>query len=80
MPSLTRPWCEMQGTEEHLNTHRTSEIPPDDDFYGDDFRFLHKHRASLKLVPVLFHLFRHLVDVGCDEVVWDDILEFLKPE
>lgn len=70
----------MQGTDEHPRTHRTSQIPPDDDFYGDDFCFLHKHRASLKLVPVFLRFFRHLIDVDCDEVVRDDMLEFSKPE
>lgn len=80
MPSLIRACCEMQGTDEHPRTHRTSQIPPDDGFYGDDFRFLHKHRAFLELVPVLLHLFWHLVDVDCDEVVRDDMLELSKPE
>ena len=61
-------------------THRTSEIAPDDGFYGDDFGFLHKHCPSLELVPVLLHFFRHLVNIGCDEVVWDDMLELSKPE
>ena len=74
MPSLIRPYCETQCTNEYLKTRRTSEIPPDDDFYGDDFRFLHEHRASLELVPVLPHLFWHLVDVDCDEVIRGDML------
>jgi hypothetical protein len=64
----------MQCTNEYMKIRRTSEIPPDDGFYGDDFRFLHEHRASLELVPVSLHFFRHLVDVDCDEVTRDDML------
>ena len=66
--------------DDYSRTHRTGEITPDDGFYGDNFCFLHKHCASLKLVPILLHLFRHLIDIDRDEVVWDDMLEFSKPE
>jgi len=61
-------------------THRTSEVSSDNGFYGDDFCFLHEHCASLELVPVFLHFFRHLVDVGCDEVIRDDMLELSKPK
>ena len=81
MPSLDTPGhSEMQCMGDDLRTHRTGEITPDDGFYGHDFCFPHEHRASLELVPVLLHLFRHLVDVDRDEVIWDDVLEFSKPE
>lgn len=75
---LIQPYCKMLMRGER--THRTCEISPDDGLYGDNFGFPHEHCPSLELVPVLLYLFRHFINIDCDEVVWDDVMKFSKPE
>lgn len=58
----------------------TREVPPDDSFYGDNFGFLHEHRPPFELIFVLLHFLRHLVNIGRDEVVWDNVPEHSEPE
>ena len=58
----------------------TGNISPRDGFDRDNLGLLHQHGPSLQLIPVLPNFFWHVVDVGCDEMVWNDIFQKAKPE
>lgn len=59
---------------------RTSHISSHNRLQGNDLGLLDQHRSSVELILVFAHLLRHLIDVGRDEMVWDDVSQFLEPE
>ena len=59
---------------------RTGDIPSDNSLKGNDLCLPNEHRTAVQLALVFAHLIRHLVDVGGDEVIRDDVFEFVEPE
>lgn len=58
----------------------TRDVTSDNRFQRDHFRFPHKHRTPLELVPVLSDLLWHLSNIGRHNVVGNDVLELVEPE
>lgn len=58
----------------------TSDVPSDDRLHRYYSRLSHEHGAALELLAVLPNLFWHLIDIDCDQMVWNDVLQLLEPE
>ena len=61
-------------------TGQTSDVAPHNSLKHHNFRPLDEHSPSTKLILILLHLLRHLVDIRRDDVVRNNILQFIEPE
>ena len=59
---------------------RTGNVTADDGLQRYHLGLLHQHRAALELRLVWSDILGHLVDVRRDEVVGDDVPQFVEPE
>lgn len=66
--------------EKKIRKKHTREVPPYDRLERHDLGLAHKHRASRELLLVFVYFRRHRVDIRCDEMVWDDVLELGEPK
>ena len=59
---------------------RTCDVSPDDCLQRNNLRFPHQHRPPFQKIPEWPNLFGHLVDNCGQEMIRDNIPEFVKPE